>query len=469
MLERTMRRLVRVTAVIALSWAGCSSGRSTAPIDGVFEAGVGGEGGAGSTAGASGSAGQATAGSSGAAGTSAGGSSAGVGAAGAGGAAAGGGNGGNNGGGDGGLPAWLDHAGWNLYPKSAPCQTYTIGESNSRAPRTWASCGPGCQQSSVVEFPEQIGQAWAAGLRRHADGRVLLSYSTVGVKPAVAVLEEIDGSTLAAMQDATTCPVQSMGRGGVGLFRHHELQGATGGSRYVYFDGSFNWGEPPLPSSSSEPFATDSEWGAILAFSDLGIAMPATDADLDIIPTESSFKWKATASGSRAFWLDAGPANDSVKSWSSSGGVVELESIQGYVPIWLTSSIDRVAWLGATGPEAVSGLFESAAVYFEAPDGAGEAESIAVPMAGVGHGFAADGDWIAISGCNGNDCSTFIIHTLTRKAWRMPDPADRGVTVIGLAKGELFMADGAPTTGSKYFDRILRYDLDAVGSFAQAL
>lgn len=457
MLERTVKRLALLTAAIALSWAGCSSGRSTAPQDGVFEAGVGGEGGAGSSAGgAAGSAGQSSAGNSGAAGTSAGGSGAGVGAT------SGGGTGGSAG-----LPAWLDHAGWTLYPKSAPCETYTVGENNSRAPRTWTSCGPGCQQSSIVEFPSQIGQAWAAGLRRHSDGRVLLSYSTVGVKPGVAVLEEIDGKTLAAMQDATTCPVQSMGRGGVGLFRHYDIQGATGGSRYIYFDGSFRWGEPPLPDA--DPFATDSEWGAVLGFSDLGIATPATNANLDVIPTESSFKWKATASGNRAFWLDAGASHDSVKSWSSTGGVVELEAIQGYAPIWLTSSIDRVAWLGATGPDAVEGLFESAAVYFEAPDGAGQADSIGVPMAGVGHGFATDGNWIAISGCNGADCSTYIIDTQARKVWRMADPTDRGVTVIGLAKGELFMADGAPSNGNSYFERILRYDLDAVGSFAQLL
>ncbi|MCA9643057.1 MAG: hypothetical protein KC492_20305 [Myxococcales bacterium] len=296
---------------------------------------------------------------------------------------------------------------------------------------------------------------------------MLLSYSTVGVKPAVAVLEELDGRTLAAMQDATTCPVQSMGPGGVGLFRHYDVQGATGGSRYVYFDGAFHWGEPPLPAA--EPFATDSEWGAILGFSDFGVATPATDANLKIIPTESSFKWKATASGNRAFWLNAGASHDSVMSWASAGGVVELEAIQGYAPIWLTSSIDRVAWLGATGPKAVEGLFETASVYFETPDGAGQADSIPVPMAGVGHGFATDGNWIAISGCNGNDCSTFIINTQARTVWRMPNPADRGVTVMGLANGELFIADGAPTTGSRYFDRILRYDLDAIGSFAAPL
>jgi hypothetical protein len=77
--------------------------------------------------------------------------------------------------------------------------------------------------------------------------------------------------------------------------------------------------------------------------------------------------------------------------------------------------------------------------------------------------------WSAFTGCSETQCDVYLYDFDELALYRVRDAHEgHGVQVIGLSDQEFFVADfGTDYTG--YYDRIQRYDLAAVASFATRL
>lgn len=368
---------------------------------------------------------------------------------------------------------WLDYSNWNRASQTTPCFTHWIGKTNRRPQRVWSPCGDGCLESLAEMIPERIGYTNGANLRVLPNGQTVISTSTVGQKPFLAIFEELDGATLGVIQESGACILTGRASAAAGLFRQFQGASDNSDSWSIYYEKEqFIWSDSPINLQDSPGFTLDTEWGLLLDVSDLALARPSTSVNFHIVPTERSLKYKPASNGREILWLDSFANNTwGVSGWSEPSGVFSAVRTSEYTIINVAADRTVVAWIGATGPEAADGLFVTSRVYWRRLNPLHIAiDSLPLPITGMSGPIAVHYPWFAIRGCiHGVSCALYAVNLTEQAIWKISYRPERSSSILGVTENELIVLERDHRSQGAYYDKMIRYDLDKLHSLAERL
>jgi hypothetical protein len=375
-------------------------------------------------------------------------------------------------------PNWLtDSSGWDEVATVPGCHARVAREPASLVRGlSYETCGIGCLSAKVapVDGPA-LGLILGAATRTDAQGtKVVLSTTLPGTPPTDLVATYLYGAgkPLTMLAADGDCLAQVAGRASPNLWMVFPPRGeATFRLGYIApaSAGSINW-LSKTTTRSLKAFDFDSGWGGTEAYTEVFVAKSPTSLDLTSIYSKGTVLRPPAAHAEFVAWGEWSGKVGQIAAWGPEEPATVIAS-GAWFPAFVGVSAERVAWLGASGPQVTDGAFEEARVYWcerSQPLGACQiVEGPKLPITSAGGVISVHDHWISLLGCDAQACDAFIVDMASSKAYRVHREADHGVEPIGVSATELFVADFAPEhRGTAEFDRVIRYDLSKLSELA---
>ncbi|MCB9577334.1 MAG: hypothetical protein H6717_09950 [Polyangiaceae bacterium] len=378
--------------------------------------------------------------------------------------------------------AWMfDPDAWTPVASIPECDVREADVSKLEWPGfQWTACGSGCLEADVVGGSKFHG-ARENGASARVEGGRLLAFLTVGVRfpPSSEVLEVVDieaGKLMSAVvEHGDDCSTQFLGR-----FATRGLKIVPAGASHFYIGlAGTQLGQAaawPLPAlvGDQAPFDFDGGWGVLSGLAAVKLTTDfASSSALTTVYSSPGYQTDVIGYGPAVAWVDWQVPHRVLRGWTKQGGTRVLVQAPYHV-VDVALSAQRIVWLGATGTSLVENGYETSALYWSPnaldPDNIVPSTGIPLPIHSDPGLFATAGPWAAVKHCVAlGDCETLIVNLDTKAVWKLAHRPGREATVLGMSDKTLLLAE-APyppgEIGDLLFDRLLRYDLTKLQSFA---
>ena len=290
-------------------------------------------------------------------------------------------------------------------------------------------------------------------------------------KPLVLIAEDVVG------QSGNGCFPQLGGRESPFLFSYTPVRGELE-FKFAWLEAGapprLNWLSPSVKSAGFRAFDFGTGWGGVFSLTSVGItASPLSPTLSPVYESRGLVRPTAGSNGVAAWaeWVDAGGR---IIAWNEQQGAITIATGPWY-PTLLGMSPEKLVWIGATGSRVEEGAYETASLYWcERPNPLGACaikQGPSLPIFSSTGVLSVHGRWAALTGCSEIDCDVLVVDWTDSAVYRIRRiQTDHGTSVIAVSDNELFVADFSPQArGTPNFDRLIRYDLSQLSSYATRL